>query len=161
MSAEGSGSNTSGTLLAVCVGPGGVPNHPVESARADANGLEGDAHRYHLHGGENRAVCLITQTEVDMLERDGVPHRPHGAFGENLRLDGIDPEVLRPNDRLAIGDDVVIELFEVREPCKTLRSLDARFPDLMVGRSGWVGRVVAGGELRAGQTVVHRPARAN
>lgn len=158
MSGEQESGGERGTVIAVCVGPGGIPNHPVESAHADANGLEGDAHRFHLHGGADRAVCLITQDEVDALERDGVPKRPHGAFGENLRLGGIDPSVLRPGDRLAIGDEAVIELFEVREPCKTLRSLDARFPDLMVGRSGWVGRVVEPGELRAGQSVVRRPA---
>lgn len=160
MSQDANGTDARGTLLAVCVGPGGIPNHSVESARADANGLEGDKHRFHLHGGEDRAVCLITQAEVDALERDGVPQRPHGAFGENLRLDGIDPAVLRPGDRLAIGDEVVVELFEVREPCKTLRSLDSRFPDLMVGRSGWVGRVVRPGELRAGQPVVRAAANA-
>lgn len=142
-----------GHLVAVCVGGGGIPKHPLDAVRATAAGLDGDGHRYHLHGGADRAVCFITADEVRSLERDGVPERPPGAFGENLRLEDVDPAALRPGDRLAIGDEVVIELFEVREPCRTLKPLDPRFPDLMVGRSGWVCRVVAEGTLRPGQGV--------
>ena len=47
----------------------------------------------------------------------------------------------------------MLEIHDVREPCDTLKSLDARFPELMVGRSGFVCRVVRGGKLLPGQSV--------
>jgi hypothetical protein len=37
---------------------------------------------------------------------------------------------------------VRLAIHDVREPCKTLKSVDARFPNLMLGRSGFVCRVV-------------------
>jgi MOSC domain-containing protein YiiM len=54
---------------------------------------------------------------------------------------------------LAIGDEVRIAIHDVREPCKTLKSLDARFPNLLLGRSGFVCRVVTGGTIRAGMWI--------
>ena len=33
-----------GTILAVCIGPGGIPKHSVPEARATPAGLVGDKH---------------------------------------------------------------------------------------------------------------------
>ena len=68
-------------------------------------------------------------------------------------------EVTRLEDALfqnfrQMFDEVLLELHDVREPCGTLRELDRRFPDLMVGRSGWVCRVIEEGVVRAGTTIV-------
>ena len=142
-----------GTILAVCIGPGGIPKHSVAEARATPDGLVGDKQRYRIHGGPNRALCLFSTEDYESLRRDGVPCAQPGTFGENVLLQGIDFKQLRPDDRLALGDEVVIELFDVREPCGTLKSLDARFPNLMLGRSGFVCRVLREGLLRAGLCV--------
>ena len=88
------------------------------------------------------------------MQADGVACEPPGAFGENLLVEGLDRASLRPGDRLQVGDEVLLELHDVREPCGTLRKLDRRFPDLLVGRSGWVCRVLAEGVARPGQAVV-------
>ena len=87
------------------------------------------------------------------LQRDGVTCDAPGTFGENLLIEGLDFRGLRAGERLAVGPRVVLEIHDVREPCDTLKSLDARFPELMVGRSGFVCRVVRGGELEPGQAV--------
>jgi MOSC domain-containing protein YiiM len=142
-----------GVVLAVCVGPGGIPKHPVDAARVAELGLEGDAHRYRFHGGARRAVCLFALEDYRRLQRDGVAAEPPGAFGENLLTEGLDYALLRAGDRLAVGPEVVLEIDDVREPCKTLKLLDARFPGLMIGRSGWLCRVVRGGVVRAGDAI--------
>ncbi len=147
-----------GRVLAVCLGPGGIPKHPVPRAAVGPLGLEGDGHRFHLHGGPDRAVCLLFETEVASLAADGVSPTTPGTFGENLRLEGIDPARLRPGDRLHIGPEVLLELVDVREPCATLRSVDRRFPDLFVGRSGFLARVIRSGELAPGMAVRVVPA---
>jgi len=146
-------STARGSVVAVCVGPGGIPKHPVASARVGALGLEGDKQRQKFHGGANRAVCILSVAEVRSIERDGVRGLVPGSFGENLLIDGLDFGVLRPGDRLAIGDEVVIEVHGVREPCGTLRPLDRRFPDLMAGRSGFVCQVVREGVVATGEAV--------
>lgn len=144
---------TSGTVVAICVGPGGIPKPQVASVRVTALGLDGDGHRHRLHGGANRAVCILSVAEVRSIERDGVKGLVPGSFGENLLIDGIDFAALRPGDRLAIGADVVIEIHEIREPCGVLRPLDKRFPDLMTGRSGFVCKVVREGSIESGCAV--------
>jgi MOSC domain-containing protein YiiM len=146
--------STSGRIVAVCVGPGGIPKHPVERARVTASGLEGDRHRMRFHGGPDRAVCLLFDDEVRALVALGVPGAVPGAFGENVRIEGIDPRALASGDRLRLGDDVELELSDVREPCRTLRKLDPRFPGLMEGRSGFLARVVREGVIAPGQRVL-------
>lgn len=145
--------NPEGRILAVCIGPGGIPKHAVPEARATAHGLEGDKQRFRLHGGPDRALCLFSVEDYAALRADGVACTSPGTFGENVLTQGLDFRLLLPGDRLALGDEVEIELFDVREPCGTLKSVDPRFPDLMLGRSGFVCRVTRPGTLRAGQGV--------
>lgn len=152
-----------GVVRAVCVGPGGIPKQPVPEARIGTLGLEGDAHRFHLHGGAHRAVCLFSVEDYRSLAVDGVPAPAPdaqgagaGAYGENLTTEGLDYGRLRPGARLAVGAEVVLELHDVREPCGTLKRLDRRFPNLMVGRSGWVCRVVREGVVRPLDPIVAR-----
>ena len=38
-------------IVAVCVGPGGIPKPQVETCAVTVEGLEGDGHRYESHGG--------------------------------------------------------------------------------------------------------------
>lgn len=145
---------SAGIVVAVCVGPGGIPKHPVDAAQVSEDGLAGDAHRFRLHGGRDRAVCLLGVEEYAALARDGVAVSPPGAFGENLTTEGLDLGALRPGDRLHVGAEVILELFDVREPCGTLKAIDPRFPNLMIGRSGWVARVRSGGTVRRGDPIV-------
>jgi MOSC domain-containing protein YiiM len=155
------------TVVAVCVGSGGIPKHAVDAAFVSGKGLEGDRQRVHMHGGLNRAVCLFSIEDYRSLQRDRVACEPPGAFGENVLTEGLDYTRLSAGDELVIGDadsvdgDVIdagsdvlrIAIHDVREPCGTLKSVDKRFPDLMLGRSGFVCRVLTPGILRPGMTI--------
>lgn len=147
---------TTGVVLAVCLGPGGIPKHAVDAAQVQELGLVGDGHRFKFHGGAHRAVCLFAIEDYATLRRDGVPCAEPGTFGENVLTESLDYAALRPGDELTIGDEVVIAIHDVREPCGTLRKVDKRFPDLMLGRSGFVCSVVRGGTLRAGMMIGRR-----
>ncbi len=149
-------SEPAGRILAVCSGRGGIPKHALAFAQVGPTGLIGDHHRYELHGGPLRALCLLSTQEVASLVRDGVRVSGPGALGENVLFEGIDPRSLRPGDGLILGDGVEIELTDIREPCATLRKLDPRFPDLMLGRSGFMARVLRGGLLSPGMPIARR-----
>lgn len=143
----------SGVVLAVCVGGGGIPKHVVQEARVTLLGLVGDRQRFPFHGGPHRAVCLFSIEDYQSLRRDGVACDSPGSFGENVLTEGLDFRRLVADDELVIGEEVRIAIHDVREPCKTLKSVDARFPSLMLGRSGFVCRVVTPGTIRAGMTI--------
>ncbi|MBL8860081.1 MAG: MOSC domain-containing protein [Planctomycetes bacterium] len=143
----------SGVVLAVCTSAGGIPKTPVDSALVSLLGLAGDRQRFAFHGGPNRAVCLFSIEDYRRLQKDGVVCELPGVFGENVLTEGLDFGQLRADDELVIGNELVIAIHDVREPCKTLKSVDARFPSLMLGRSGFVCRVVRPGTVRAGMTI--------
>ncbi len=143
----------SAEVVAVCLGEGGIPKHSVPRAQVEVEGLVGDRHRFPLHGGLDRAICLLSEEVYAQLHADDVVCEAPGAFGENVLARGLDDARMRPGDRLRLGPDVVIEIYDVRAPCLTLKSVDQRFPDLMLGRSGWVARVVAGGVLEPGMAI--------
>ncbi|MEZ6002701.1 MAG: MOSC domain-containing protein [Planctomycetota bacterium] len=144
---------TSARVLAVCLGPGGIPKQPVEGAQVGELGLEGDGHRFRFHGGAHRAVCLFSTADYASLQRDGVACDAPGTFGENLLIEGLDFEALAPGMRLAVGEELLLEIADVREPCKTLKQVDGRFPALMEGRSGFLCRVLRTGWVQPGQGV--------
>lgn len=147
-------------VLAVCLGAGGIPKHTVAAADVGELGLVGDRHRYHLHGGADRAVCVFSIENYRALQAEGIACDAPGAFGENLLTEGLEDARIEIGDHLAVGDEVVLEVHDVREPCVTLKALDTRFPDLLIGRSGWLCRVVHTGKVRAGDVIKRIPVAA-
>lgn len=110
------------------------------------------------HGGENRAV-LVYQLDsyrhwAEEFHRDDL--RP-GYLGENLTVDGLPDDEVCIGDRYRIGDAE----FEVTQPRVTcyragLRIAEPRMAALLVAhrRPGFYCRVLAEGEIEAGQDIV-------
>jgi MOSC domain-containing protein YiiM/GNAT superfamily N-acetyltransferase len=120
-----------GRLLQVNVSSGGVPKLPVVAARVTSSGVEGDRQRsITVHGGPHRAVSLLGIEAIRRVAAEGHPIAP-GTTGENLTTEGFDVSALPLGTRLAIGDDVEIELSAPTNPCRTIRH---SFRDLRYGR---------------------------
>ena len=47
----------------------------------------------------------------------------------------------------------VIEITDVRDPCRNLKKWDEDLPELIVGYSGWVAKVIEEGEVKPGDAV--------
>ncbi len=162
-------------LLAICLGtpqtlPGkngksaktGILKGPVASpVMIDTHGLVGDAvcNRKH-HGGPDQAILLegaeTLKWWADELGRD----LPHGTFGENLVIEGLDGRDIAVGDRFRIGE-VLLEATLARIPCNTfaVRMAD---PGLVrryfrAGRPGIYCRVLSGGMLAPGDQVSIEP----
>lgn len=142
-----------GRLLAICIGSGGIPKQSVESAQVKAEGLVGDGHRHPKHGGEKRAVCLLSQSSYESLQLDGVRASEPGSYGENLLIFGLEVDQLRVGDLLRVGSQLILKVEDIREPCATLKSIDTRFPNLMIGRSGQMCSVIQPGIVSRGDSV--------
>src|SRR3954468_1200667 len=109
-----------GRVLQVNRSPGGVPKEPVPEARVGVLGLDGDRHRANtVHGGPIRAVCLLGIEVIDRLEAEGHPIFP-GSVGENLTTSGLELADLPAGTRLAVGNEVLLEVTAPAMPCDTI-----------------------------------------
>jgi MOSC domain-containing protein YiiM len=142
-----------GTLLQLNVSPGGMPKLPVLFARVTPAGVDGDKQRNRkYHGGPDRAVCLFSTELYDRLREFGIDLVP-GSVGENFTTTGIDLQRLAKGDRLKVGGACLIEITNVRVPCASLKKWDADLPELIVGFSGWVAKVIAEGTVHPGDRI--------
>ena len=138
---------------------GGVPKVPVAEAELTLTGLVGDRQRYPIiHGGPQRALCLYSLEVIQALQAEGHPIYP-GSIGENVTVAGLDWSQLAPGQRLALGDEVVIEITSYANPCRNIRGSfgDGKYKRVAqkqhAGESRLYARVLQTGKLAAGQRV--------
>ena len=142
----------SAKLAQLNVSKGGMPKLPVESARVTRFGVEGDEQRnLKYHGGPNRAVCLFSVELYDWLREKGIDLK-NGSVGENFTTRGVDLNSLAKGDRLRVGE-CLIEITDVRVPCRNLKKWHEDLNKLIVGRSGWVAKVVEEADVKAGDAI--------
>ncbi len=141
------------------VSRGGVPKLPVAEARLTRDGLAGDRQaKPFIHGGPERALSLYSLELIERLRAEGHPVAP-GTAGENVTVAGLDWSRLAPGSRLAIGEEVVVEITKYANPCPTIRRSFAGgdfkriSQKLRPGESRLYARVISEGVIRAGQLV--------
>ncbi len=150
-------------LLQVNVSAGGVPKLPIPEGKVTRLGIEGDRQgEVTVHGGPHRAVSILGIEAIRRVAAEGHPIGP-GTTGENLTVAGFDVSTLPVGTRLAIGEEVVVELSGPANPCRTIR---ASFRELRYGRLSVVAhpadgrmyaRVVSEGTVRPGDPIRLRP----
>lgn len=143
----------SAILIQLNISPGGLPKTPILFAHITRDGVAGDWQRNRkYHGGPDRAVCLYSEELYAELRHEGID-LVHGAVGENFTTRGLNLKHLAKGDRLRVGGDCVIEITDIRVPCRTLAKWDANLPRLIQGRSGWVAKVLSEGTVRPGDPI--------
>ena len=144
-----------GTLSQVNVSNGGMPKLPLLLGRVTFKGVDGDWQKNRkVHGGPDRAICIYSEELYAELQAEGMPIAP-GGVGENFTTRGIDLCRLAIGDRLIIGRDegCTVELTKVRVPCNQLKKWHDDLPMRIVGRSGWMAKVVAEGLVQPGDSI--------
>ena len=138
---------------------GGVPKWPVTEAQLTPTGLACDRQaKPKIHGGPERALCLYSLEHITELQGEGHPIFP-GSIGENLTIAGLDWKTLGPGQRLALGDEVIIEITSYAGPCPTIKDsfIGGKFKRISQkkhpGESRLYARVVRTGLLAPGQKV--------
>jgi MOSC domain-containing protein YiiM len=147
------------------------PNHEVIRLLAGL-GVEGDAHlgttvRHRSRVAKDpsqpnlRQVHLIHAELFDELEAQGFDVAA-GAMGENITTRGIDLLGLPTGARLLIGKSAVIEVTGLRNPCVQIDRFRKGLMKAVLGKdedgnlirkSGIMGIVVEGGDIRPGDAV--------
>jgi MOSC domain-containing protein YiiM len=144
-----------GVLSQLNASKGGMPKLPLLAARVTVGGVEGDKQRnLKYHGGPDRAICLYSEELYEELRDAGI-NVSAGHIGENFTTRGLDLRRLAKGSRLRIGGEngCTIEITDVRVPCSQLKKWDPELPELIVGRSGWVAKVVKEGVVKPGDGV--------
>ncbi len=163
-----------GVVTAVSRSPGHTLAKPNQASirLLPGLGVEGDAHmgatvrhRSRLLLGRDqpnlRQVHLIHAELHDELVAAGFAVDA-GRMGENITTRGIDLLSLPEGARLFLGEEAVVEVTGLRNPCGQLNQIqrglmaatlarDAR--GNLVRKAGIMGVVVEGGEVRAGDAV--------
>lgn len=137
----------------------GIFKFPVEGVvRVGKLNIEGDGQAdLKNHGGVDKAILAYSAGHYPYWRAD-LPHLDwvHGAFGENLTVDG------QSEDDVCIGDvyqvgTVRVEVSQPRAPCWKLArrwdqtDLTARVK--ITGHTGWYLRVLGEGEIEAGMAL--------
>ena len=135
-------------------------------------GVEGDAHmgrtvkhrsrvRRDPSQPNLRQVHLISAELHDELRARGFDVGP-GEMGENVTTRGVDLLGLPVGSRLRLGDDAVVEVTGLRNPCKQLERLapglmaavlDRDADGELVRKAGVMAVVVSGGVVRPGDPI--------
>jgi MOSC domain-containing protein YiiM len=109
-----------GRIFQLNLSNGGVPKLAVREARLTPTGLVGDRQRdLRYHGGPERALCLYSLERILELQAEGHAIFP-GSVGENVTVAGLDWAGLGPGARLALGEEVEIEISSYAAPCKKI-----------------------------------------
>jgi MOSC domain-containing protein YiiM len=108
-----------------------------------------------------RQVHLIHAELIDELIDAGFKVTP-GAMGENITTRGLDLLALPRGARLKIGQDVMVEITGLRNPCAQLNHFQDGLMDAVLGRTsdgrlirkaGIMGIVITGGMVGPGDTI--------
>ncbi len=135
-------------------------------------GVEGDAHagttvkhrsrvRRNPDEPNLRQVHLIHAELHEELRAAGLDVGP-GAMGENVTTRGLDLLALPAGARLLLGDEAVIEVTGLRDPCSQLdgvcdglmaATLDRDAEGGLVRKAGVMAIVLSGGDVRSGDAI--------
>ncbi len=138
-----------GTLLEICISKArGTPKEPQESALLLENwGIASDAHGGHWH----RQISLLSAERIRAFQARGARVSP-GAFGENLIVEGFDFRSLPVGTRFRIGS-ALLEMTQIGKACHHHCQIFHTMGDCIMPREGVFARVLAGGEIRKGDTI--------
>ena len=142
-------SSQAGQIVSVqlCVGHR-EPMRVVDSAKAIAGfGIEGDAHATFEEDRAARQVLLMDQETLSSLDLSASEVR------ENVTTTGIELSMLTEGQRLALGDEVLVDVTGLCEPCGRMDEIRPGLRRELEGKRGVLAAVVQSGAFSVGDTV--------
>ena len=110
-------------------------------------GIQGDA-----HCGSERPVSLLSLESFDELDTSLMEINP-GDFAENITTRGLDYSRVTMGTRLALGDEVIVEIIQLGKECHDGCIIKQTVGDCVMPRRGVFARPLKGGKLREGDPI--------
>lgn len=138
-----------GTVKAICISEKrGIEKKNVHTGHFIPNfGIEGDAHAGNWH----RQVSLLSYDKVQEFNERGA-NVDHGAFGENLVVEGIDFKHL-PVGSLIKAGTATLRMTQIGKECHTHCAIYHRMGECIMPHEGVFAEVIEEGDISEGDTV--------
>jgi MOSC domain-containing protein YiiM len=142
--------SSAGKLVGIYLGAQrGENKAPCASAELVAGyGMQGDSHAG-THA--QRHVSLFAQEVLHAIQSEGFNVAP-GELSTNLFTENLPLDSLSPGTRLRVGT-AILEIFELRKPCRSITRIDNRLPKRLYGQCGQLARIIQGGKIDLGDKV--------
>ncbi|MCI6736612.1 MAG: MOSC domain-containing protein [Intestinibacter sp.] len=141
-----------GKIIAVCTSEKkGVQKKAVDEITLIPDyGIEGDAHAGKWH----RQVSLLSYERVQEFNALGAGV-DHGAFGENLIVEGYDLKTI-PVGTIFECNGVVLEITQIGKECHSHCEIHKKMGTCIMPTNGIFAKVIKGGTIKAGDEIVIR-----
>ena len=141
-----------GKIIAVCTSEkNGVQKKAVDEITLIPDyGIEGDAHAGKWH----RQVSLLSYERVQEFNALGAGV-DHGAFGENLIVEGYDLKTI-PVGTIFECNGVVLEITQIGKECHSHCEIHKKMGTCIMPTNGIFAKVIKGGTIKAGDEIVIR-----
>jgi MOSC domain-containing protein YiiM len=128
----------------------GTPKSVVpEGMLLQDHGLEGDAHA----GPWHRQVSFLALERIRDARQRGLDVSV-GDFAENFATEGIDWTTVSVGARFRLGDSARVEITQIGKICHHKCAIYHRAGDCIMPREGVFARVLSGGRVRPGDSIV-------
>lgn len=111
-------------------------------------GLENDAHAADWH----RQVSLLDTSSIAKMTAKGLDVGA-GDFAENLTTEGLDLVSLPIGTKLAVGEEVVMEVSQIGKVCHSHCNIYYQAGDCVMPREGIFTKVLKEGKVKVGDAV--------
>lgn len=140
-----------GRVLAVCISERkGERKKDIGSGLLIENfGLQGDAHA----GDWHRQISLLGDESIDKMRALGLDVGV-GDFAENLTIIGINLPSLPIGTHLRVGATALLEVTQIGKECHQHCAIYQQAGDCVMPREGIFARVLHGGPVGKGDTVI-------
>ena len=147
-----------GTVLALCTSEKkGIQKQNRHTATFIEDwGIDGDAHAGKWH----RQVSLLSADKIEAFKQrkpligDTPIEIPHGAFGENIVVQGIDFRSLPLGTRFYCNE-VILELTQIGKQCHDHCQIYERMGECIMPKEGVFTKVIHGGTISEGDTMTY------
>ena len=137
-------------IAAICISEiRGIQKHEIPEAYLRAgHGIEGDAHA----GSWHRQVSLLSVDSVAKLQEKLDFELKHGAFAENILVEGMAVHTLPVGTRLRIGE-ALCEVTQIGKECHSDCAIRKAAGDCVMPREGIFVKVLESGSIAKGDAV--------
>jgi len=138
-------------IIAISISPErGTVKKSVDHAVLQAeHGICGDAHA----GAWHRQVSLLACERIDEAAAAGAEVE-FGGYGENIATIGVDWKSIPIGTRVSLGEEAELEITQIGKKCHSHCEIYHLTGDCIMPREGVFARVVSGGRIQPGDTVV-------
>ena len=140
-------------IAAICISDvRGIQKHEIPEAFLKKDwGIEGDAHAGNWH----RQVSLLSVDSVAKLQEKLSFELKHGAFAENILVEGMAVHTLPVGTKLRIGS-ALCEVTQIGKECHNDCAIRKAAGDCVMPREGIFVKVLESGEIKTDRKSVGR-----